>query len=56
MQTFTLTIDGGIASLIDPEEPSEMPIAEGFGATNDAAVADLCAKITTLLTFDGKDA
>lgn len=53
MQILTLIIDNGIASLVDPSDLStEMPLAEGFGATNDAAVADLIAKVT----FDGKDA
>jgi hypothetical protein len=57
MQTFTLTIGGGVASLIDPEDGIDaMPMLEGFGATNDAAVADLFARITSRLTFDGKDA
>ena len=43
---FTLTIDGTIASLIDPEEPDDMPIAEAEGATPDEAVRNLMDKVT----------
>ena len=46
MNTFTLTVGSGIASLFDPDELDSMPIAEGFGPTNDAALLDLISKIT----------
>ena len=49
---LTLIVEDGIATLIHPHAPRGMPLAEGFGATNDEAVADLIAKVT----FDGKGA
>lgn len=53
MLTFTLTVEDGIATLTEQDaDPNDMPIAEGFGATNDEAVAALFAQIT----LDGWDA
>ena len=43
---FLLTVGHGIASLWTSEDTEDMPLAEGFGPTNDAAVADLIGKIT----------
>lgn len=47
MNTFTLTVGNGIASLFDADDmPNSMPIAEGKGETNDEAVADLILSVT----------
>ena len=43
---FYLSVANGIASLFDYEEMFGMPLAEGHGDTNDAAVADLFSKLT----------
>lgn len=47
MSTFTITVADGIASLYDETwDAVSPPLAEGFGETNDCAVADLISKVT----------
>lgn len=46
MSAFLLTVATGIASLYPEGDAVNPPIAEGFGATNDEAVADLLTKVT----------
>lgn len=42
---LVLVVKDGIASLYD-DDATAPPIAEGFGATNDLAVADLFSKVS----------
>lgn len=52
--SFTLDVCDGHATLWDNSDPDGLPIADGNGLSNDAAIRDLFDKIH-VQTYEGAD-